>query len=179
MPFLVSGFSFLSAAPSDNNQTENAQETSPMGMPSSNAAAIDTAFADLAALAPTPQQAMQDDSNAGNVGSVAEQGQGFVNSDVGAVADQSASHGNISLREDEVLNFENTLGQVQQTVQWYSEALSAYNTARSNLRHIEEKVNNANVAGMENSDLVQRIKYLKEQVMATYSFIQSLPPVST
>ena len=46
-------------------------------MPSSNAAAIDTGFADLAALAPTPQQAMQDDSNAGNVGSVAEQGQGL------------------------------------------------------------------------------------------------------
>ena len=176
---MVSGFSFLSAAPSDNNQTENAQETSPMGMPSSNAAAIDTAFADLAALAPTPQQAMQDDPNAGNGGSFAEQGQGFVNPDVGAVVDQSASHGNISLREDEILNFENTLGQVQQTVQWYSEALTAYNAARSNLKHIEEKVKSANVAGMENGDLVQRIKYLEEQVMATYSFIQSLPPVST
>ena len=95
------------------------------------------------------------------------------------MVDQSASHGNISLREDEIVNFENTLGQVQQTVQWYSEALTAYNAARSNLKHIEEKVKSANVAGMENSDLVQRIKYLEEQVMATYSFIKSLPPVST
>ena len=175
---MVSGFSFLTAAPSDSNQTENAQGTSPMGMPSSNAVAIDTAFADLAALAPTQQPVMQDDSNAGNGSSVVEQGQGFGNPNVGAAVDQSASHSTVSLREDEVSNFENTLGQVQQAVQWYSEALTAYNAARSNLRLIEEKVKNANVAGTEGSDLGQRIKYLEEQVMATYSFIKSLPPVS-
>ena len=48
-------------------------------------------------------------------------------------------------------------------------------TAEENLKMIEEKVQNANG---DTADLMQRISYLKEQVMATHSFINSFASMS-
>jgi hypothetical protein len=173
---MVSGFSFLSAtAPNPSiSANENIQEaTSPMGMPSNNANAIDSAFADLTALAPTPPPSSIQENNNNRASNVTNgQQQQQQQQDTAAMANDNLLQ---SLNENDVVQLESTLGQVQQTVQWYSEALTAFTTAKNNLAIIEEKIQNANGS---DGDLVQRINYLKEQVMATHAFIHGLPIMS-
>ena len=167
---MVSGFSFLSATTDTNIATTDVKEetSAPVIMSTNNNSnAIDSAFADLAALAPTPPT-IQDNSN--TTTPVTSQPD---NNNTSTTTTSNLS--STTLNENDVVQLESTLGQVQQTVQWYSEALNAYIEAKTNLKMIEEKVQNANG---DTADLMQRISYLKEQVMATHSFINSFASMS-
>ena len=89
-----------------------------------NSNAIDSAFADLAALAPTPPT-IQDNSN--TTTPVTSQ---LDNNNTSTTTTSNLS--STTLNETDVVQLESTLGQVQQTVQWYSEALNAYIEAIKN-----------------------------------------------
>ena len=85
-------------------------------------------FADLAALAPTPPT-IQDNSN--TTTPVTSQ---LDNNNTSTTTTSNLS--STTLNENDVVQLESTLGQVQQTVQWYSEALNAYIEATKNLKMI-------------------------------------------
>ena len=168
---VASGFSFLAAEPypgTISTPTAPAEDmTSGFSFLSTSAETVHPSSASPAANAPNQTVESDPFAELGPPGPT----EAPIESGAAVVADACTE--NMSMTDVNIADLETNLAGVQERVQWFAQALEAFNSAKSTLVQIDRDLSSVPIVNDGASK--ERVQYLKEQVCATHSFIEALP----